>query len=80
MQKPTKKFGHRYPWNDWFAKTEFILVRERDFPGVTLHGMSQMVRNAASSRGLSVCVVINERLQLLEVSVRGRAGKPIDKG
>lgn len=74
MQKRTKKFGHRYPWDDWFAKNEFILIRDRDFPGIALHGMAAMVRNAASARGISVTVTIAERLQRIKVVIRSREG------
>lgn len=55
--KRAKKFGHRYPWDRWFAGKKFLLTRGEDFSGM-VHGMAQMVRNVASKRKIAVEVYI----------------------
>lgn len=48
-----KKFGRRYPWQDWFGRGEFTLLRGKDFHCKT-HGMAAMVRNAASRHRIRI--------------------------
>lgn len=38
------KFGHRYPWAEWFRKKRFTLKRGRDF-AYTVDIMARMIRN-----------------------------------
>lgn len=45
--KIAKRFGRRYPWDRWFARRTFTLVRGRHYDCLP-HGMAQMVRNAAA--------------------------------
>jgi hypothetical protein len=47
-RKVRKKYGNRYPWDEWFERGSFYLVRGRDYE-CTTHGMAQMIRNVASS-------------------------------
>ena len=61
-----KKFGRRYPWETWFARKRFTLVRGRDYDCLT-HGMAQTVRNAAASDKFRVKV----RLEVLEDEIVG---------
>jgi len=49
------KKGRRYPWDDWFSKKQFRLVRGKQYtcePNV----MAQQVRNAARSRTTKVSI------------------------
>jgi hypothetical protein len=68
--RPPKKFGHRYPWAEWFKKKRFKLVKGKDFDGMT-HGMAAMVRNAACRLRLSVNVSLKEN-GVVFVVVNGR--------
>jgi len=51
----------RYPWDKWFHKKSFKLVRGEDY-FCQPHSMAVQVRGAASKRGLSVHVSINEKV------------------
>jgi hypothetical protein len=44
-----------YPWDSWFARESFRLVRGRDYD-CPVSSIIQQVRNAASRRGLGVSV------------------------
>ena len=48
----------RHPWDRWFKKDQFTLVRGRDFACMA-HSMSVQVRSAAAARGLYVRVLIS---------------------
>lgn len=54
-----KKFGRRYPWEEWFALPVFYLIRGQDYSCMP-HGMAQMVRNNAAQRRVKVHVEIAE--------------------
>lgn len=43
----TRKHGARYPWQQWFSRSGFTLVRGKDYHYRTSI-MAQMIRNAAS--------------------------------
>jgi hypothetical protein len=45
----------RHPWEKWFSKKSFRLIRGKHFNGM-VHSMAQQVRNAASARGLRVSI------------------------
>lgn len=64
-QKIGRKYAVRYPWDDWFRRPAFTLVRGRDF-WCLLHGMVGMVRNVARVKGLrvSVRVVAADRIKV----------------
>lgn len=67
---PAKRFGQRYPWDDWFSREEFTLTLGKDFT-TTPWGMGVTVRSAALSRGIRVSV----RLTPETVNVRVIKGK-----
>lgn len=48
-----RKHGRRYPWDDWFAQSQFVLRHGNDYSCMP-HGMAQMVRNVASRLGVKV--------------------------
>lgn len=50
-QSPAEKFGHRYPWSDWFASRRFTIRPNVDYdPRVCRpYTMAQIARNRASS-------------------------------
>ncbi len=45
----------KYPWDDWFARTKFLLVQGEDY-NCGSATMVQQVRNQASRRGVGVDV------------------------
>ncbi len=47
----------RHPWDKWFKKRKFRLVRGPDFQGMP-HAMSVQVRSAALDRDIQVSVTI----------------------
>ena len=56
--KPAKRFGHRYPWDDWLALIEerpLTLLRGREF-SIQPYAMVQLTYRAARMRGLLVSV------------------------
>lgn len=56
---PAAKFSRRYPWKEWFARKDFILVRGKEFDRTILpHTFAQMVRNAAAYPSHNVRVKI----------------------
>jgi hypothetical protein len=57
MTKQAKKFGHRYPWGEWFANRKTRLKQGRDYPGRT-DTMAQAVRFAAKRQGVKVHIEI----------------------
>ncbi len=74
MQRKPKKFGNRYPWRIWFAKTRFKLVRGKHYTDRSFI-MAQMIRNAARlgrgglEKGTSVRIKISEDENELIVTV-----------
>lgn len=67
MVAKARRFGRRYPWEDWFSRGEFVVTRRQH--DCTLHGMAQMVRNVAARRRVRVSVRIEgSRVRVL---VRG---------
>ena len=64
-----RKYGQRYPWEDWFSKGSFSLTKGRDYECQT-HGMAGMIRNAANRFGKSVQVKIVDNNRI-EVKVMG---------
>ncbi len=48
-----KKYAVSYPWDEWFARKEFTLVRGEDFHS-TMVGMRQMIRRQAVWRNVGV--------------------------
>lgn len=71
-----KKFGRRYPWDEWFSSDSFILIRGVDYDCLS-HGMYAMIRNQASARGCSVSVRIVELdgTERISVWVRSRTSR-----
>lgn len=57
------RFSTRYPWDEWFALGEFVLVRERHFH-VMVHGMLQNIWKAARTRNIRVKVEVLEQDQI----------------
>jgi hypothetical protein len=53
-----RKFGTRYPWERWFAFSEFTLYRGVDFQG-RADTMAQLVRQAAKRPNYNVRVNIS---------------------
>lgn len=54
----------RYPWDIWFAKKDFTLVKGKDFHGQP-HGMMMTTRHAAKRHGLEVSVNVDgDRLNI----------------
>ena len=52
--KPARKFGHRYPWEEWFGRTAADLLRGRDFPAqVEPQSVAVMARVYMKRMGLS---------------------------
>ncbi len=51
--------GVRYPWDEWFMKGRFTLVRGKHFGG-KVHGMAQTARTAAAVRNIRISVSIGE--------------------
>ena len=47
----------KYPWNKWFQRKRFRLIRGRDYHCMP-HSMSVQIRNAAIQRGVRVRVQI----------------------
>lgn len=63
------KLPRRYPWKEWFSRSEFSLQRGIDFWCQT-HGMAAMVRNRAYQEGRKVHVQIGEGGRI-DVQVEG---------
>ena len=57
-----------YPWDDWFAKSEFTLVRGKHFDCMT-HSMIAQIRTAARQRKKQVAVQVYYEDKIL-VTVR----------
>ena len=53
----------QHPWDRWFRKRRFRLLRGRDYTCMT-HCMSVQVRAAAIKRGLRASVMVNDMLSL----------------
>ena len=64
----TKKWGRRYPWDDWFANCYFELVRGIDYNGRTDTMMVQ-IRTQAGKRGLKVSVSSSDDGSFIGVAV-----------
>lgn len=71
--KKAKKHGHRYPWDQWFARGKFRLTPGKDFLGRVDTFIGQ-IRNRASSRGLGVKISAPDDLSSLEVVIYDLAG------
>lgn len=54
VETPAKKY-RRYPWVEWFALGEFVLVRGEDY-GCRTDSMDQIVRAKAKSLGIKVAL------------------------
>ena len=64
--------GRRYPWDDWFGRKDFVLVRGKDFPDdVTCNSMRQMCVNVACKLRLRVETKVYERTATVRVRVVG---------
>lgn len=75
----TKRFGRRYPWEEWFSQKEFHLRQGIDFNG-RVDTMDQQVRNAAGPErhNMAISVTIDSDGKGLRVKVFGsreRKGK-----
>ena len=57
----------RHPWNRWFRRRRFQLVRGEDYR-CQPHAMSVQVRNAAAKRNLRVSVQIEEGVLTITTS------------
>jgi hypothetical protein len=64
-----RKFGRRYPWDQWLSRGKVTLVAGKDFNG-RADTMAQQVRAAASKRGLSISVTISQDNSTLTVVVK----------
>ena len=53
----TRQKAKAYPWDRWFKKKRFTLVRGVHYECMT-HSMAQQVRDAACQRGVGVHVKI----------------------
>lgn len=49
----------KYPWNKWFKRTKFKLVKGTHYQ-ILSHSMAQQVRNAAYRQGLTVKTEISQ--------------------
>lgn len=67
-----KRYGRRYPWDQWFSKKKFVVRRGKDFDCMT-HCMAQMIRTRAGGKGIKVRVQVGED-GVITVAVLGRAG------
>ena len=56
----------RYPWDKWFSRKKFRLVRPTHF-SCKVHCMAQLIRTKAASRGLRVSIRIGEDSVTVEV-------------
>lgn len=54
-----KKKPTRYPWDKWFGRSKFRLVRGKHFQCAT-HGMAGQIRNAAVLYGVKVSIKVKE--------------------
>ncbi len=61
----------RYPWDTWFQQDTFTLVKKKDFTAA-IHGMAQMIRNSASSRGIKVSLNITDKSITVTVTHRSK--------
>ncbi len=66
-----KRLITRYPWDRWFIKKRFRLVKGGHYVCKT-HGMAAQVRNAAHIRNLSISLSIDDGS--IEVHVNGDNG------
>lgn len=51
--KPAQPHGVRYPWDSWFNKGKFTLVRGKDFVGLP-HGILRTAKQAATARKIHI--------------------------
>lgn len=61
----------RHPWDKWFQKSRFNLVRGKHFGGMP-HAMAVQVRNAASLRGYDASVYIDGNTLAITIVVSRR--------
>ena len=80
-QRGPRGGGRRYPWEKWFSRKEFVLVRGVDFPPTVLvHGMMFCVRMAARRHNIGVSIrVAEDRLfcrtfPASQIKRRGKSG------
>ena len=75
MRSEPKKFGRRYPWDEWFASASVEPITLA--PGVDFvcrpYSFAQMVRNVASNRGLSVSVSVTDNGEVVVRSAKPHA-------
>lgn len=64
----------RYPWDQWFKRRKFRLVRHRQF-NCQCHSMGVQVRNAAAKRGIRISINIDEDTDSLSVTVVSRSSE-----
>lgn len=55
----TIRFCRRYPWEAWFSRLSFRVVKGVHFD-CTVHGMAQMIRNQAAKRGVRVSLKLSD--------------------
>lgn len=63
----------KYPWDQWFKKKRFQLTEGDDFKCMP-HSMLIQIRNAATSRGMSVSIKVKSgRKNVITVEVKKAA-------
>lgn len=69
---PPKRFGARYPWEDWFSQAEFTLLRGRDYLCRTSAMVQQVYQASTAERhNVKVKVTTAEDEQSIHVVVEG---------
>lgn len=74
LKRKVKIYTRRYPWQVWFRKSVFTIVRGVDFDN-RCYVMAQMIRNVARDPryNLSVSISISDDDKTLTVKVKRRA-------
>lgn len=70
-EQPRRAY-QRHPWDRWFSKKSFTLVKGKDF-ACQPHGMAQAVRNAAAMDKFRKSVSIHIEGETITVTVLGPA-------
>ncbi len=78
-KQQTKKKGKKFepgihPWDRWFKRKSFRLLRGRDYK-CQPHSMMVQIRTQALRRGLKVMVGVDEKLITVEVVKKKKKGK-----
>lgn len=60
-----------YPWKKWFARKQFTLTKGKHFD-IAIHGMAQMIRNAARKERHNIKVSLKIDGDTINVSTSPR--------